>query len=60
MALNLPIGHLKSWYRNANPVPISPLDDDLATAPSEPLCYFSVYNGYCKLLSTMFLCVGYM
>ena len=39
MALHLPIGPLKicsgwSWYRVANPVPTSPLVDNLATVPS--------------------------
>ena len=41
MALHLPIGPLKlalgwSWYRDANPIPTSPLADDLATAPLGP------------------------
>ena len=36
MALYLPIVLLKIQYRDANPVPTSPLDDDLATAPSGP------------------------
>ena len=43
MALHLPIGPLKqpaqgwSRYRDANPVPTSPLADDIATAPSGPV-----------------------
>ena len=39
MAIHLPIGSLKTtlgWsrYRDANPVPTSPLSDDITTAPS--------------------------
>ena len=42
MALHLPIGLLKpalgwSRYRDANPVPTSPLADDITTAPSVPV-----------------------
>ena len=37
MALHLPTGPLKTRYRDANPVPSSPLADDLATAPSGPV-----------------------
>ena len=42
MALHLPIGPLKTvlgWrrYRNANPVPTSPLSYDITTAPSGPI-----------------------
>ena len=44
MALHLSIGPLKpalggSWYRDANPVPTSPLADDLATEPSGPISH---------------------
>ena len=42
VALHLPIGPLKlalgwSQYRDAKPVPVSPLADDFATAPSGPV-----------------------
>ena len=42
MALHLPIGRLKTalgWnpYRDANPVPTSPIADDIATVPSGPV-----------------------
>ena len=39
MAIHLPIGPLKSWslHRDANPVPTSPLADDVTTAPSGPV-----------------------
>ena len=42
MAIHIPIGSLKkplgwSRYRGANPVPISTLADDIATAPSGPV-----------------------
>ena len=44
MGLYLPIGSLKTrpgWrrYRDANPVPTSPLDNDLATVPSGPVLH---------------------
>ena len=49
MALHLLIGSFKtrsglSWYRDANPVPTSPLADDLATAPLGPV------SRYCPCL----------
>ena len=40
MALRLPIGPLKT--RDANPIPTSPLADDLATATSGPIPLRSV------------------
>ena len=53
MALHLPIGPLKNpvmgWsrYRDANPVPISPLPNDLATASSRPVLQFSFFAICC-------------
>ena len=55
MALHLPIESLKkpplSWsrYRDENPVPTSPLADDVTTAPSGPVSsclLFIEYEGY--------------
>ena len=40
VAIHLPIGPLKlAWsrYRDTNPVPTSPLADDITTAPSGPV-----------------------
>ena len=46
------IGSLKpdliwSRYPDANPVPTSPLADDLATAPSGPVNKFSIQLVFC-------------
>ena len=48
MTLHLPIGSLTTrlgWsrYRDANPVPTSPLADDITTAPSGPV--FGIKRG---------------
>ena len=48
MALHIPTGPLKpslgwSRYRDANPVPTSPLVDGIVTAPSGPV-YVDIYN----------------
>ena len=45
MALHLPMGLLKTRsglerYRDANPIPIGTLADDIATAPSGPVFMF--------------------
>ena len=38
MALQLPMVLSMSLYRDVNPVPTIPLADDLASAPSGPVC----------------------
>ena len=48
MALHLPIEPLKpalGWSRDTNPVPTSPLADDLATAPSGPVLRRSLLSS---------------
>ena len=49
MAIHLPIGPLKTtlgWsrYQDTNPVPTSPLADDITTAPSGPVANFKITN----------------
>ena len=35
-----------SWYRDVNPVPTSPLADDIATVPSRPVKFRSVCGWF--------------
>ena len=57
--LDLPIGRLKTclgWnrYRDGNPVPTSPLDDDIATAPSGPVRHEGAIGGWPELFTCLY------